>query len=196
MPFARPPTCTVSAASPSRRTPRFGRGQRRPRRAVRDGEGRLRRTRTGRDATGRAIAGGPATPITPETNPQTDRKRWRIAIPDRSPLPLRCGRNRDSDGAGRGEKSALERSWSTPAARRAPALAETVSVARPRQRASNENPGPRSTHRPNTEPRQDDGALHDSQRHGAAFHTAKLAALRSRLPRSRRYGCERPCRWC
>jgi hypothetical protein len=103
--------------------------------------------------------------------------------------------------------------------RAAAGLVENAGVARLRRRASNENTVPletvpRSKQCPNTEPRQDDGALHDSRRHGAALshsatlshgaafprtqpsHTAPLAALRSRLPPSRPYGCERPCRWC
>jgi hypothetical protein len=180
-----------------------------------------RRRRTiAKAADGRELARWPATPITPEACPQTDRKPWRIAIPGRSPLPLRRGRNQDSDGGGRGEKNPLGRGSSRCTCRRAAAgLVENAGVARLRRRASNENTVPletvpRSKQCPNTEPRQDDGALHDSRRHGAALshsatlshgaafprtqpsHTAPLAALRSRLPPSRPYGCERPCRWC
>jgi hypothetical protein len=179
-------------------------------RPLHDPEARWRRTRaapattgratTGRATTGREIAGRAATPITPEACPPTDRKPCDSATPGRSPLPLRRGRNRDSDRGGRGEKNALERGSSTPAARRDTALVGTAGVARPRRRASNESAGPRSKHCPNTEPRHGDGALHTTANEMAQLSHGRLshgrAALRSRLPPSRRYGCERPCRWC
>jgi hypothetical protein len=137
---------------------------------------------------------------------RTHRRPCRTATPDRSPLPSSGRRNRESDGGHRAMRARRR------VDRRDAPLVETASVARRRQRASNQNPGLRSTHCPNTEPRQDDVALHDSQRHGcqrhgaaltrrsflrrAAFRTGSWATLRSRLPPSRPYGSERPCRWC
>jgi hypothetical protein len=174
------------------------------RRGLRDGEGRSRRGRA-REDDREGLAGRPATPMTPEARPQIHLRPCRTAPPGRSPLPSSGGRNQESDGSDRTMRA--RRSVD----RRDAPLVETAYVARRRQRASNQNPGLRSAHCPNTEPRQDGGALHDSQRHGAALRTARShgaalhsaalhmgssAALRSRLPPSRPCGSERPCRWC
>ncbi len=201
------------ARSPPRRASPAG--------ALRDGGGRSRRPRTGENS-----RHGQRHP----SHPRHARKP--IASPGASRFPVDhlcpCG----AEGTGirtevaGARKNALERGSSRCSllssrcsSRRDAGLVENAGVARLRQRASNENTVPletvpRSKQCPNTEPRQDDGALHDSQRHGAALshsatlshgaafprtqplHTAPLAALRSRLPPSRPYGCERPCRWC